>query len=128
VGKLSRYYDLEGQPIELEQWLVLFEGEDEDWRIGFTGPFYGRTVSTVWLGLDHNFAGYGPPLIFESMTFAASDPLVDNDWARYTNEAQAEYGHRDMVRRNLHRAEHRLAAVAGMAAVAAGWLSLAAAL
>lgn len=27
------------------------------------------TVSTIFLGLDHRFSGYGPPILFETMIF-----------------------------------------------------------
>jgi hypothetical protein len=30
----------------------------------------GTVISTVWLGVDHNFGGKGPPIIFETMVFA----------------------------------------------------------
>ena len=51
-------------------------------------------VSTVWLGIDHQF-GNGPPLIFETMTFRGTHALGDQE--RYSTEAQAIEGHRRMV-------------------------------
>jgi hypothetical protein len=50
-------------------------------------------VSTVWLGLDHNWMG-GPIYIFETMVFAADEmsPVEGMQW-RYTTEAQAMAGH-----------------------------------
>jgi hypothetical protein len=33
----------------------------------------GWLVSTVFLGLDHNFLGTGPPILFETMVFAPSE-------------------------------------------------------
>jgi hypothetical protein len=31
-------------------------------------------VSTVFLGMDHNYTGLGPPLVFETMVFAKDSP------------------------------------------------------
>ena len=50
-------------------------------------------VSTVFLGLDHNF-GHGPPLLFESMAFVGHD---SQDCERYSTWAEAEAGHDRMV-------------------------------
>lgn len=49
-------------------------GEDP-WRVGFTEVAGGRTVSTVFLGLDHGW-GEGPPLVFETMVFNDGFPQV----------------------------------------------------
>ena len=46
-------------------------------------------VSTVFLGLDHNF-GRGEPLLFETMIFGG--PLDREQW-RYRSYAEAERGH-----------------------------------
>lgn len=50
-------------------------------------------VSTVFLGLDHNF-GSGDPLLFESMVFGG--PLDKEMW-RYHTYAEAERGHAEAV-------------------------------
>ena len=52
-------------------------------------------VSTVFLGMDHNFLG-GPPEIFETMVFGG--PLAD-ECVRYSTWAQAEQGHAVIVDR-----------------------------
>lgn len=49
----------------------------KSWRVGLThmpAPFQGTYVSTVFLGLDHNYLGDGP-ILWESMVFTdgASD-------------------------------------------------------
>lgn len=49
-------------------------------------------VSTVFLGLDHNFWVEGPPLLFESMIFTDGDG--GNDTARCATWAQAEAQHK----------------------------------
>ena len=47
------------------------------------------SVSTVFLGLDHQF-GDGPPLLFETMIFGGEH---DEDQWRYETWADAEKGH-----------------------------------
>ncbi len=49
-------------------------------------------VSTVFLGLDHNFEG-GVPLLFETMVFGGS---LDQDMERYSTWEEAERGHKEM--------------------------------
>jgi len=50
----------------------------------------GYFVSTVFLGLDHNFLR-GPPLVFETMVFP------DGEQRRYGTWAEAEAGHAIVV-------------------------------
>lgn len=51
-------------------------------------------VSTVFLGIDHNFTDDGPPIVFESLVFGG--PMAD--WMRrYATWAEAEAGHEEMV-------------------------------
>ena len=47
-------------------------------------------VSTVFLGLDHNFYNNGPPILFETMIFGG--PLDGEQW-RYATWKEAERGH-----------------------------------
>lgn len=54
-------------------------------------------VSTVFLALDHNFSGYGPPVLWETMVFGG--PQIDEWQERYSSRADAEEGHREMVAR-----------------------------
>jgi hypothetical protein len=51
-------------------------------------------VSTVFLGLDHNFSMVGPPLLFETMVFGG--PL-NGECRRYATWVEAEAGHREVV-------------------------------
>jgi hypothetical protein len=53
-------------------------------------------VSTVFLGLDHNFWGNGPPILWETLVFGG--PL-DGEMDRYTSRADALRGHQAMCRR-----------------------------
>ena len=100
---MSEYYDIDGNPITMEEWSQMFgsrramrEGADngestpeEDWtRIGST-HIGTAWISTVWLGLDHSF-GDGPPLIFETMVFGGA---FDQDGERWSTKEQALAGH-----------------------------------
>ena len=51
------------------------------------------SVSTVFLGLDHQY-GDGPPLLFETMIF---DGPHDQEQWRYTTREEALVGHEEAV-------------------------------
>jgi hypothetical protein len=51
-------------------------------------------VSTVFLGLDHNWSLSGPPIVFETMVFGGID---DGRQWRYCTWKSAEAGHKKMV-------------------------------
>lgn len=56
----------------------------------------GRTcVSTVFLGLDHNFCDDGPPLLFETMVFGGEH---DQYQERYSTWDEAVNGHDRIVK------------------------------
>ena len=94
---MSLYYDREGKPMSREQYcaqdrksyvrvaetIVELRGEKTAW------------VSTVWLGINHQY-GDGPPLIFETMVFSEDDD-VDGYMRRYSTEAEARTGHNAVV-------------------------------
>lgn len=64
---MMHHYRLNGHtpvPCTLEEWA---RGNREDRRVAATAKD-GVSVSTVFLGLSHNF-GDGPPLLFETMIF-----------------------------------------------------------
>ena len=50
-------------------------------------------VSTVFLGVDHNWSAKGDPVLFETMTFGNEDQQQH----RYTTWADAELGHEIIV-------------------------------
>lgn len=52
----------------------------------------GIRVSTVFLALDHNFGGKGPPVLFETMIFGARGRWAEFQ-TRYCTEAEALAGH-----------------------------------
>ena len=65
------YYKLDGKIVvqcdEFGEWSRWFSTADRVIKQEEVGPF---AVSTVFLGLDHRFEGYGPPLVFETAIFA----------------------------------------------------------
>jgi hypothetical protein len=71
-------------------------GEDEDpWRVAFT-DLVRCTVSTVFLGVNHNMTGEGDPVLFETMVFG-NDDMGGGDMRRYRTWEEAEAGHAEMV-------------------------------
>ena len=94
-----RYYDRDGQSLNMLEWAKLFE--DHGYKIVDQTEVGGYTISTVWLGLDHStFVGF--PLIFETMVFRREDDdsnAFDGVQERYTTEQQARDGHDDIVRK-----------------------------
>lgn len=56
-------------------------------------------VSTIFLGLDHNFGSRGRPILFETMVFDTSEH--PSDWheyqERYSTWEDAEAGHKRIV-------------------------------
>jgi hypothetical protein len=61
----------------------------------------GKWVSTVFLGLDHNFREGGKPLLFETMVFPSQESMQELDMDRYSTWEEAESGHKKMVRKWL---------------------------
>lgn len=77
--------------VDLMTWAMWLEDSKrvikQDW---VHGPFGVQFVSTVFLGLDHNFFDTGPPVLFETMLF--NGPL--NNYAdRYRTWDEALTGH-----------------------------------
>jgi len=102
---VNDYYDRQGNPIPMLMWAALYEAGHRV-ALDVIGDV---TISTVWLGLNHNFSGIGPPLIFETLVFAVDrrplGDLEDHMW-RWSTEVQALAGHDQavsMVREHLTR-------------------------
>lgn len=98
---MSQYYAPDGTPITIEEWIELFGKRVEDesfWKVG-TDEINGVTISTVWLGLDHNFNSEGPPLIFETMIFSGE---YDGEQRRYSTWEEAAKGHKELVEEVKH--------------------------
>lgn len=82
-----------GEP-SVEAWAQWFEdnGLNERRRVGEDRVGQMR-VSTVFLGIDHNF-GSGPPHVFETMVFPSEDDYGEVFSLRYSTWEEAEVGHR----------------------------------
>jgi hypothetical protein len=94
------YYDRQGQPTTMDQWAEKFE--DENYThiardvIGPDEPLDPApliTVSTFWLGVNHNWRN-DEPLIYETLITGGG---YDATGMRYTTEKQAREGHRRVV-------------------------------
>lgn len=96
------YFDKRGREISITKAGRLKYGSGRDYaRVRLT-VVDGIEVSTVWLGLDHDWRS--PPVIFETMVFvgdmdkAITDHPLDRACWRYTSLRAAESGHRQVVR------------------------------
>jgi hypothetical protein len=94
MSEWPRYYILVDRlpvPVDHDTWMRWFETSDRqigDDKIGKT------RVSTVFLGIDHNFYGSSGPVLFQTLIF--DGPLADEMW-RYSTYAEAERGHQEAV-------------------------------
>jgi len=90
------YYDKSGEPIDLMKWAKYFE--DLDYKVIARDMVGGNEVSTVWLGINHNFSDDGAPVIFETMVFPNEDWDGDELYMnRYSTEAEALEGHKEAI-------------------------------
>lgn len=80
-------------PIE---WAKGFEPERKRVAENTVGQFW---ISTVFLGLDHNYGEDGPPLLFETMAFPIreDDRLIEDYCERYATWDEAVAGHNRAV-------------------------------
>lgn len=89
-----RCYRMDGTPYkDVLEWAREFE-DFENRVVGKMDLPSGIHISTVWVGLDHQF-GDGPPLIFETMVFSAAGEELDME--RYSTLAKARAGHEALV-------------------------------
>jgi len=107
------YYGRKGEPLDMFEWARLFE--DRDYAVIAhdelppTTKCIASRLSTVWLGIDHNWLMHGPPIIFETMRFGLhqkavldfpdpEDPNERTESWRYSTEEQASLGHKLILR------------------------------
>lgn len=102
-------YDREGRPIDMWTWARLHA--DHEYRRVAEDLVGDIWVSTVWLGLDHNWMPGGRPIIFETMVFDQGTtetinlgggdreyhPSLDEFSRRYCTEDEAMAGHKEVV-------------------------------
>jgi len=99
---MKNYYKLNGKVAvichSLMEWADWFETAD---RQVAQEDIAGIWVSTIFLGLDHNFLGKGDPLLFETMVVLPDGGI--GKMRRYFTWAEAEKGHEEVA--DLIRAE-----------------------
>jgi hypothetical protein len=92
------YYYLDGhEPVrtgDIGLWGRHFRTQDR--TVAYTSIATEISVSTVFLGMDHNYQDDGPPLLFETLVFGG--PL-DDEMERYATWDEAVEGHNVMVNR-----------------------------
>lgn len=77
----------------LREWVKQFELIDNR-RVGYD-YINECEVSTVWLGIDHNYIYNGPPILFETMVFL--DGISNIYQERYSTWQEAEEGHQRAI-------------------------------
>lgn len=77
---------------DLMKWGLWFE-DIEKRRVAWT-EIEGVNVSTIFLGLDHNFSDGGPPILWESYVMGGD---LDGEMRRYSSRAEALKGHDEIV-------------------------------
>lgn len=93
------HYRIEGHDVVEEpdyfKWAQWFETSMPARIVGHT-QVGAWAISTVFLGLDHNFSRQGPPILFETMAFGpdGADGDEQQRWATYSD---AVAGHRRWV-------------------------------
>lgn len=91
------FWNRQGEPISIAAADELLQ--DPEYRRVAWDDLGHIQISTIWLGCNFNFTDpAGPPIIFETMTFDGTEPVLRE---RYATEAAAQAGHERIV------AEHR---------------------
>lgn len=95
MSGLDRYIlDENGDPVpepDLMKWARWFEASWPDARrVALTQVSDEVTVSTVFLGSDHNWFDAGPPILFETMVFGG---VWDQHQWRHCTRVQALAAH-----------------------------------
>ena len=79
----------------LEELVEVYNDNDKK-RILGKDVVCGVMISTIFLGIDHNF-GDGPPIIFETMVFGGVAPNSEQE--RYSTYDEAMAGHKRYVKK-----------------------------
>lgn len=94
--------DCEGNPvpcINISAWARWFEGSSDQRRLAYDDVVDSDgelvSVSTVFLGMDHNFVDDGPPILWETMIFGLGDDQEYQE--RYTSKEAALEGHQKAI-------------------------------
>jgi hypothetical protein len=92
--------DSDNQPVpaddtlEWAKWIEMEERRIGKTQIDDSGDVW---VSTVFLGMDHNFSMQGPPVLWETMVFGSEHEELKDLCERYTSYADAKAGHERIV-------------------------------
>jgi hypothetical protein len=102
---LNYILDDDNQPVpcnDILEWGEWFQ-QNPQRRIVAQTKLTSFRVSTVFLGLDHNFYDDGPPLLFETMVFHDDDmagrEAGESACGRWSTWAEAVAGHNEYVRK-----------------------------
>lgn len=101
-----RFYILDDQGIpqptdDMHKFGEMFE-DSKIRRVDYT-EIGDIRISTVFLGIDHNYTEQGPPILFETMIFGGEH---DQYQERYCTKEEAVTGHTtavEMVKRTTHK-------------------------
>ena len=96
----SNFYKLDGKtPVPVNSILELGETfVDPETRIVRQTQLTGKiTISTVFLGINHNFGINTEPILFETMAFGAKNDYMK----RYSTWDEAEKGHENFLKEFL---------------------------
>lgn len=97
---LEKYILVDKKPVvvdDLVEWGTWFESANR--HVAETivkAKFWNVRVSTIFLGLDHNYFDHGEPVLFETMVFGGD---LNEAQERYCTWEEAEAGHHTMVDR-----------------------------
>ena len=97
MGRLKHWIlDEKCRPIEVDlfTWAMWFESAK---RIVCQETIAQNRISTIFLGIDHDLLGDGPPVLWETMTFGAKRDGYCDRCAGTIEQAEAMHEH--MVRR-----------------------------
>lgn len=98
---MQLWYDRQGQPIDSTTANRLL-GDMAYTRVALTeitstsDSEVNYQVSTVWLGVNHNWADDGAPSLFETMVFGGGEAQDQTMW-RWRTEGEARAGHAEIV-------------------------------
>lgn len=85
------YFDRQGKPITLDEYGELWRDLEYKLVEQTNTPF--GLVSTVWLGINHEYRPDARPVIFETMIFDDGSDWGSEYQERYSTEAEAKAGH-----------------------------------
>ncbi len=78
------YYDKQGKPIDLLEWVKLFE--DASYQVVKQTTIGKYLISSVWLGTTWLGVNQGKPQIFETMIFVRDSSETERKWVFSTEQ------------------------------------------